>query len=181
MLASFELIEALAGSVGSSGSSAVFNVMSYGAKGDGVTDDSSAIQSAIDACHTAGGGVVYFPFGVYLLKSCIYHYNNMTLFFESGATLKRGTSSLRYLLANDISNTVTGYNGTHDVRIIGATFDGNSSFSTTSHIDYKCTLLNTGHAKNISVEDCTFINGNTCHFYEVCGSENVKIIDVETF
>ncbi len=38
-----------------------FNVVSYGATGDGVTDDTAAIQSTIDACELAGGGEVFFP------------------------------------------------------------------------------------------------------------------------
>jgi polygalacturonase len=37
------------------------SVMSHGAKGDGVTNDSLAIQAAVAACQTAGGGRVYFP------------------------------------------------------------------------------------------------------------------------
>ncbi|GEP34331.1 hypothetical protein NSZ01_20990 [Nocardioides szechwanensis] len=39
----------------------------YGAKGDGETDDTAAIQKALDA--TAGGGVCYFPPGTYLVRS----------------------------------------------------------------------------------------------------------------
>ena len=35
------------------------------AAGDGVTDDSAAIQGAINAANAAGGGVVYFPAGTY--------------------------------------------------------------------------------------------------------------------
>lgn len=48
----------------------VYNVKTYGAKGDGVTDDTQAIQSAIDDVISIGtGGIIFFPTGTYLLKT----------------------------------------------------------------------------------------------------------------
>lgn len=44
-----------------------FNVKMYGAKGDGIADDTDAIQAAIDACCEAGGGTVFIPNGIYRL------------------------------------------------------------------------------------------------------------------
>jgi polygalacturonase len=51
------------------GSSHSFNVMSYGAEGDGKTIDSPAINKAIEAASAAGGGIVFFPPGTYLCYS----------------------------------------------------------------------------------------------------------------
>ena len=43
-----------------------FDIRAHGAKGDGQTLDTTAIQTAIDAWRDAGGGQVLFPAGRYL-------------------------------------------------------------------------------------------------------------------
>ena len=48
---------------------AVFDVRTFGAKGDGITKDTKAIQKAINAAHSAGGGEVFLGAGVYLSGS----------------------------------------------------------------------------------------------------------------
>ena len=42
-----------------------YNVKNYGAKGDGKADDTQAIQTAINTVVNKGGGVLYFPAGIY--------------------------------------------------------------------------------------------------------------------
>lgn len=46
----------------------VFRVEDYGAKANDEVNDSEAIQKAVDACAAAGGGVVLFSKGVYLIN-----------------------------------------------------------------------------------------------------------------
>jgi len=48
-----------------------YNVESYGAVHDGVTDDTVAIQAAINACVDGGGGTVYFPNGIYIISGAL--------------------------------------------------------------------------------------------------------------
>src|SRR5579863_1995104 len=45
------------------------NVISFGARGDGASDDAAAFQKALDAEHRSGGGTVYAPPGQYLFRS----------------------------------------------------------------------------------------------------------------
>ncbi len=49
----------------------VYNVKAYGAVGNGSTDDTAAVQSAIDAANTANGGTVYFPAATYQFASSL--------------------------------------------------------------------------------------------------------------
>jgi hypothetical protein len=48
-----------------------FNVKTYGAVGDNTTDDTYAIQSAINAAQYAGGGTVFFPDGDYRVSATL--------------------------------------------------------------------------------------------------------------
>ncbi len=66
----------------------IYNVMDYGALGDGASNDPSAIQAAIDVCSRNGGGRVLleggniYRFGTLILRSFV------ELHLEMGAVLK---------------------------------------------------------------------------------------------
>jgi len=68
------------------------NIRDYGAKGDGVTKDTAAIQAAIDAAEKQGGGEVHIPPGRYI-SGTIRLKNNVTLYLEAGATLAESPPS----------------------------------------------------------------------------------------
>ena len=50
---------------------APINVLDYGAKGDGTTNDTAAIVAAIAACQAASQSSLYFPTGIYRIESTI--------------------------------------------------------------------------------------------------------------
>ena len=72
--------------------SAGFDVRTFGAKGDGTSVDSDAINKAIDAAAAAGGGIVDLPAGRYLSFS-IRLKSHVTLRFSPGAVLVAGDPS----------------------------------------------------------------------------------------
>jgi polygalacturonase len=62
------------------------NPRDYGAKGDGATKDTVAIQGAIDACAAQGGGTVRLSAGTYITAPITLK-NNITFHLDRGATL----------------------------------------------------------------------------------------------
>jgi hypothetical protein len=70
--------------------SQIFNVKAYGAKGDGVTDDTVAIQAAVTAAQATGyGGEIYFPPGAYRTSGPIVVLGTNTL-GQNGGIVFRG-------------------------------------------------------------------------------------------
>ncbi|MBL9189676.1 MAG: glycoside hydrolase family 28 protein [Opitutaceae bacterium] len=73
----------------------IFDVRAHGSVGDGVAMDTKAIQSAIDACHQNGGGIVRVPAGNYQIGT-IQLKSNVTLSLDYGATLLGSTNLADY-------------------------------------------------------------------------------------
>lgn len=147
------------------------SVRDFGAVGDGITDDASAIQSALDALKNTGG-IIYFPVGTYLVETPVLFYSNQTLLFENGAVLLQG-AEIDSILRSYCNTSYTAYNGVHDVVIYGGIFDGGTH--TTDN-----TLIAIGHTKNVTFEKCTFKNAyGAYHNLEINSSYNCKIIDCD--
>lgn len=73
------------------------DVTSHGAKGDGITVNTLAIQKSIDACAASGGGRVIFPAGNFMTATVVLK-SNVSLYLSAGCTITgvKGTSNYPY-------------------------------------------------------------------------------------
>lgn len=81
------------------GGRAVYDVRDFGAVGDGVTKDTVAIQAAIDAASSAGGGTVELTSGTYISGS-IWLKSNVDFHLAAGAVLKGSGDIADYCAAD---------------------------------------------------------------------------------
>lgn len=109
----------------------VYDVTSFGAKGDGRTDDAIAIQKAIDRCSAEGGGVVLFPRNHTFIAGPIELKSNVEIHLESTASLVANPDESIYHLSAFGKNEGEGMMWIHaknadNISITGrGTIDGN--------------------------------------------------------
>jgi hypothetical protein len=73
----------------------VYNIRTYGAKGDKTTLDTAALQAAIDACTGDGGGTVLVPAGTFVIGT-VELKSNVTLHISAGGTLLGSADGKQY-------------------------------------------------------------------------------------
>lgn len=78
-----------------SGAQVLYDVRDFGAKADGQTLCTQAIQAAVDKCAAAGGGTVYLSPGSFL-SGTIYLKTGVTLHLDTGCTLLGSTNLKDY-------------------------------------------------------------------------------------
>ena len=81
-----------------------YNVLQYGAKGDGKTNDAFAIQHAIDDCAKNGGGRVVLQSGKVFYSDSIRLKRNVELHLQKGARLKATANIDGYIRPNKLIN-----------------------------------------------------------------------------
>ena len=78
-----------------------YNIRDFGAKGDGVTLDTAAVQAAIDACANDQGGTVLVPAGVFVIGT-VELKSNVTLFIAAAGKLLGSVDGKQYHAADAI-------------------------------------------------------------------------------
>lgn len=93
----------------------LFNIVDFGAKGDGIHDDGPAFQAALDAAN--GGGRVYLPSGTYLVRQILLLGDHTEVFGDGpSSTVRRSNDTytvavLHDYLGNGQCTAPTGYSG----------------------------------------------------------------------
>ncbi|MBN2316435.1 MAG: hypothetical protein JXM79_21085 [Sedimentisphaerales bacterium] len=132
-----------------------YNVLDFGARPDGKTLCTQAIQKTVDQCAKDGGGTVYFPAGTWLTGT-IYLESHVTLWLDSGCVLLGSKEKKDYGRSRELSSVegetfsywgiIAGKN-LKNIAIRGrGTIDGQGS-----NFKYK----NGSRPKNIYLENCT--------------------------
>jgi len=153
-----------------------YNIITYGAVGDGQTDDASAIQKAIDACSAAGGGRVVIPSGkTYLagpfkLKSFVEFYiesnakilanPNEKVYTESAFRENKGEGTM-WIGGEKLVNVSIGGTGTIDgngVSFMGAELEDSYVLKPFNIIDPRPHILTIIGGKNIRITNVTIQN-----------------------
>ena len=152
--------------------STTFNVENFGAKGDGVTNDTAAIQSAINAAANTPYSTVYLPTGTYLVTSSLEMYSDIRVEGEApplttivGGTANFGNDVAGLFMFNSVSN-VTFQNLTMNTSQDGNNFDLDGSVSDLHVTDVN--LLNLGVA---SYDNNTTLLSGDHIFFSGCNIE----------
>jgi len=149
------------------------NPRDFGAKGDGTTKDTAAIQGAIDACAAKGGGTVRLTAGTYL-SAPIALKSHITLELDRGATLLGSPDHADYPAKTEFrlpaSTPLLSATNAENVAITGeGTIDGqgeswwamaraNRDFGVMGNPHPRPRLIVFDHCKNVRVEGVTIQN-----------------------
>ena len=167
------------------------NVKDFGATGDGSTDDTAAIQAAIDE---AGGGGVFVPNGTYIVSNIgklnaaglvlIGESQFKTIFkVKSGTTgsilsntnSAAGTTAFHEIQSiffnlNAQNVTAIDFSSVNNTRVVNCYFKGGTDFASATGTGVKFAApLDTGSYSN-SIMDCTFHNLSKGAFFDTGGN-----------
>jgi len=128
------------------------NVKDYGATGDGVTNDSAAIQSAINYAEANGGNLIWFPAGTYFIGTTglLVKYINISLWGAGGASVIKTSAAITVPALTYGDGSTVPRPG--ESMIHGISIDGNNSSNVNAHgIKFWCSLTT---ISNCFIKNC---------------------------
>ena len=151
----------------------VLNIKNFGAKGDGVTNDTKAIQSALNFAKNNGKLRLYIPEGVYNTTS-LRLYKNSYISLHPNAVIKRVGSGGKVFVNGDVGDTgyANGFNGEGNIHFFGGIIDLNTLDAPISR-DKGTTAFDLGHAENISFRNIIIVNGQNGHYFQLSSCKDV--------
>lgn len=152
-----------------------FNVLSYGAIGNGVADDTAAIVAAITAARLAGGGTVYLPAGTYLCSSTI----DMTASNTGQPITLQGAgtrvtvlkSSVTTTAAINAANSTTRFQAVQDMSVYQSSLAVPTSLSAGNYGIRNTTGV--GYQLNISRVEINYFSNSAIYIEGPTGPTNV--------
>jgi hypothetical protein len=157
------------------------NVKSFGAKGDGITDDTVAVQAAFNYARDNGSVKLYFPEGTYITTASIRIYKNTFVEMHLNTIIKRmgGTSHTNMFVNGEVGNTsyALGYKGDGNIHYKGGTIDLNTIESPLNTVNSNLSAFDLGHAENLTFKGMTIKNGQNGHYFQISSCRQVLIED----
>lgn len=105
----------------------VANAQGFGAKGDGLTDDTTRFDAVLDYLSTIGGGILFVPIGTYMISSSLYIPSNVTIMGAGMASIIKSTP---HTLWSDYG--MLRFSAVSNCAMQDLVIDGNLSNQTTS-------------------------------------------------
>lgn len=130
------------------------NVKNFGAKGDGITDDTDAIQSAVDYLKTLGGGTLKIPPGTYLIDATKFVDGRFGIRLIDNITVDMYGAVLKVIPNNKTEYGVFDITKNRNVRIFGGYIIGDKfeHFGTTGEWGHGI-LIKDEESSNILIKD----------------------------
>lgn len=144
------------------------NVTDFGAVGNGITDDTTAINNALTAVSLNNGGSLYFPSGTYMVSSIIQVPSNIKIFGDGAATIIKCKNAIARGVPNGDAQGQSISLGSN-CSVANLVLDGG---------DFDSGGIVVTHQSNVLIENVTVqntVDTTGCQAFQIASANNVQI------